>query len=324
MLQKWWSTWLTIMALTGSATHLCAGQASPAAQFQHKANWNYDFIELPRLEGALVVDLGDVSGVSEWILGVKARSEQPRLVAGEGRYLSLPPGKTLPGRVFERIDNLPPANVETSAGHVALRGRVGSAGPLILCVWAPASTNVTVKSSAGVLTTLPVGDGFVLHNGKVVAVPLEGPGTLIAYLMRAGMQVQAQGDVVALPGNRYVATLAGLKSHLIRYALPSEALRVPSGTATVPVTLSIEINEAGAVEAVSARPGGEAILAHYGSFVKTWRFRPFTVDAKPVRVRAPLTFVVAPSGTVAGPVGLPGSGQQGPGQPGAAGCCETK
>jgi len=323
MAWKSWSGWLVAAVFVASGARLCAEQASPPAHFRHQTTWNFDFIQLPKPEGSLLVDLGELTGVSDWILEVKADNERPRLVAGEASYMEPPPDKRLPGRVVERIRNLPRGNLEISRGRVALRGVVGSGGPLILLIWAPAGTNVTVRSSAGVVATLPVGDGFMLHNGKVVAKP----ATVLGYLLQLGMPPevkQAKGDVVTLPGNRYVATVAGLKSHLIRYELPSESLRLAPGTGNVPVTLSIEINESGAVDAIHARPGGEAVLTYYEPFIRKWRFRPFVVDGRPVRVKAALAFVVAPSGTVTGPIGFVGAGQLGPGEPRAGSCCDRK
>jgi hypothetical protein len=287
-------------------------------------NWNYDIVPLPENVAGLLLDLGNLDGVDEWILGVKARAGQPRLVAGEGRFLSSPPGIKLPVRMVERIDNLPRSLLSISAGGVALRRSNGARGPLIVFLWLPTGGSVTVRSSAGNLATLPVGDGFVLHNGKVVPVAPVSPATLVSYLQDPGQRNQARDQVIAVSGGRYVATVASLKSHLVHFSMPSGSLRVAPGTVGASVTLSIEINEAGSVAGLNARPGGEAVLTHYGAYIKSWRFKPFTVNEKPVRVSAPLSFVVTPSGVVAGPMGLLGPGAPGDGESTAASCCEAK
>lgn len=317
-------TFRMIFSSMGCLVCLDAGQSVPADTFRHNMSWNYDIVQLPQNVGGLLLDLGNLDGVDEWILGVKARAGQPRLVAGEGRFLTPPAGIKLPVRMIERIDNLPRNLLSINSGGVALRRSNGARGPLVVFLWLPTGGSVTVRSSAGIVATLPVGDGFVLHNGKVVPVAPVSPATLVSYLQDPSQRTEARDQVIAVSGGRYVATVASLKSHLVHFSMPTGSLRVAPGTVGASVTLSLEISEAGSVASLNARPGAEVVLALYGAYIKSWRFKPFTVNERPVRVSAPLSFVVTPSGVVAGPLGLFGSGAQADGDSAAASCCEAK
>lgn len=197
------------------------------------------------------------------------------------------------------IRNWPKEKLEINPGSIKVSEALPEDNYLLIYLTAPTETQFSLNIGNTPVVLSKLTKSAFVQNGEITSEEVKGMRSLLAKVTMPSIPNNAL-DVIAVNKGKYVTTSKGLGSHLIKFDKPRIA--DPTSLKDGRVILQITINEEGQVENITRVSGEESFVTACEAAVRTWAFRPFTIEEKRVRVVAHAVFFFDESGRVTSPI----------------------
>lgn len=278
----------------------CAFAQAPGTfpkRVSSRVEWKFDVTPVPLLEGAIEVGLPEETHAMRYAVAILPQlmtdGDRAEFAAADVKFRDDPGFERLPIKFPVSVTNIPPARLEARPGAIRVASVGSDASALIVELKVAPETTVRLRRGPRLVFARIVSEPVLIKND--IEVPRDPraiqPGvslTAVSY----PVEVQTKGELHPTARGYFVpqgAFLRNVAQGTVPW-IPEDRPRVACCPAIA--TLELEVDEIGNVTSSRLLSAGDdaSVAREAEALVQGWRFKPFLLKGRPVRVRGWVSF----------------------------------